>query len=178
MIPLPTFARLAPIALAAAVGAALGYGWEHRARVADVAAMREAIARREAADAQQLRRRIEAAAAAADAAIAERDARIAALDATTRRLRHDLKTATTGRACLSSTARGLLHQSPAFGLRLPQATGSAARPAAAAAADPGEHAESSDADVAEWILDAASLYEQCRARIDAIRQWDEVTHGR
>ncbi|MEO1766775.1 hypothetical protein [Thiobacter aerophilum] len=178
MIPLPILARIAPIALAAAVGAAIGYGWEHRARVADVAAMREAIAQREAADAQQLRRRIEAAAAAADAAIAERDARIAALDATTRRLRHDLKTATTGRACLSGTARGLLQQSPAFGLSLPTTAFGAAPAPAATAADPGEHAESSDADVAGWILDAASLYEQCRARIDAIRQWDEVTHGR
>jgi outer membrane biosynthesis protein TonB len=174
-MPLSTFA---PLALAAAVGAAMGYAWEHRARLAEVATIRADIAAREAAAAEDARRRIDAAAAAADAAISERDARIATLDAATRRLRHDLKAATTGRVCLSADARGLLQQSPAFGLRLPQATGGAAPAAAAAAADPGESAESSDADVSGWILDAASLYEQCRARIDAIRQWNEVTHGR
>jgi hypothetical protein len=38
--------------------------------------------------------------------------------------------------------------------------------------------DTTDTDLAGWILDAASLYEQCRARIDALRQWDEVTHGR
>jgi prophage endopeptidase len=61
---------------------------------------------------------------------------------------------------------------------------------AAAAADPilpspsgrgagGEgEGDATDADIARWILDAASLYEACCARIDAIRQWDEVTYGR
>jgi len=42
----------------------------------------------------------------------------------------------------------------------------------------GGKGDSTDADIAGWILDVASLYEACRARIDALRQWDEVTHGR
>jgi prophage endopeptidase len=175
MIPLPILAALAGML----AGFAAGYTFEHRARVAEVAQIRAEIAAREAAAAEESRRRIEAALKAGDAAIAARDARIAELDATTRRLRHELSTATTGRPCLSHAARGLLHQSPAFGLKLPATTGGPASADATPAADPGERAgDSTDTDIAWWILDAAALYEQCRARIDALRQWDEVTHGR
>ena len=171
MTPLSIMAATA----AMLAGFAAGYTFEHRARLAEVAQIRADVARREAAAAIDARRRIEAAQKAADAAIAQRDARIAELDATTRRLRHDLASVTTGRPCLSPAARGLLQQSPAFGLKLPTATGSAASAPAAPAADPGD---STDTDIAGWIIDAADLYEQCRARIDALRQWDEVTHGR
>lgn len=157
-----------------ALGFASGYGIERRARIAEVASIKADIAKREAAAAEESRHRIEAAQKAADAAVAARDARIAELDATTRRLRHDLQSATTGRPCLSADARGLLQQSPAFGLKLPKTTGSPASAAPTVAADTGD---STDADVAGWILDAAALYEQCRARIDALRQWDEVTNG-
>lgn len=158
-----------------AVGFAVGYAWENRARRAEVAQLRADIAAREAAAAEESRRRIDAALKAGDAAIAARDARIVELDTVNRRLRHDLKTATTGRPCLSADARGLLHQSPAFSLKLSATPGDPAPADAAPAADPGD---STDTDIAGWILDAASLYEQCRARIDALRQWDEVTHGR
>jgi hypothetical protein len=157
-----------------ALGAASGYGIEHRARISEVASIKADIAKREAAAAEENSRRIDAAQKAADESIAARDARISELDATTRRLRHDLQTATTGRPCLSADARSVLQQSPAFGLKLPQATSSAASAPAAVAADPGD---STDADVAGWVIDAADLYEQCRARIDAIRKWDEVTNG-
>jgi hypothetical protein len=181
MIPLPILAVLAGML----AGFTAGYVFEHRARVAEVAQLRADIAAREAAAAEEASRRIEAAQKAADQAIAARDARIAELDATTRRLRHDLSTATTGRPCLSSTARGLLQQSPAFRRDesrpyLPASSiGPTSTPAAAAAADPGEPAgDTTDTDLAQWIIDAASLYEACRARIDALRQWDEVTHGR
>jgi len=170
MIPLPIIAAASFLA-----GFAAGYAWEHRARLAEVAEMRADIAAREAAAAEEARRRVEAAQRAADQAIAVRDKRIAALETTTRRLRHDLENATTGRACLSADARGLLQQSPAFGLKLPSTTGSALAAPAAAAADSGY---STDTDIAGWILDAASLYEACRARIDALRQWDEITNGR
>ena len=161
-------------AMCATVGFTAGYAWEHRTRVAEVSQIRAEIAAREAAAAEESRRRIEAALKAGDAAIAARDARIAELDILNRRLRHDLKNATTGRPCLSADARGLLQQSPAFGLKLPTTTGSPAPTDATPAADPGD---STDTDIAGWILDAAALYEQCRARIDAIREWDEVTHG-
>jgi hypothetical protein len=184
MIPLPILAVLAGML----AGFAAGYVFEHRARVAEVAQIR-------AEAAEEARRRIEAAQKAADAAIAQRDARIQALDATNRRLRNDIKTATTGRPCLSSAARGLLQQSPAFGTTVPKDTGSPASTPAAPATysllpspsgrgaggegrEAGGEGDTTDTDLAQWILDAAGLYEQCRARIDALRQWDEVTHGR
>jgi prophage endopeptidase len=165
-------------ALGALAGLSTGYAWEHRARLAEVAQIRADIARREAEAAEASRRRIEAASRAMDAALAEKDRRVLELDATNRRLRHDLQAATTGRPCLSPAARGLLQQSPAFGLKLPTATGSALAAPAAPAADSGEQGgDSTDTDIAGWILDAASLYEACRARLDAIRRWDELTHG-
>jgi hypothetical protein len=151
-----------------ALGAASGYGIEHRARIAEVASIKADIAKREAAAVEESRRRAQAAQKAADEAIASRDARLAELDAVNRRLRHDLQTATTGRPCLSADARSVLQQSPAFGIKLPTATVGHASAAPAVAADPGD---STDADVAGWILDAAALYEQCRARIDALRDW-------
>jgi hypothetical protein len=188
-------------ALGALAGFSSGYAFEHRARLAEVAAIRADIARREAAAAEENRRRIEAASRAADAALAEKDRRVLELDATNRRLRHDLSTATTGRPCLNPAARGLLQQSPAFGLGLSAPTGSPLAAPAAAAADPGlpsppgrgadpilpsppgrgvgGEGDTTDTDLAGWILDAAALFEQCRARIDALRQWDdEVSHGR
>jgi hypothetical protein len=173
MIPLPNITAIA-IAIAGVTGFAVGYTWDHRARLAEVAQIRGDIARREAAAAEESRRRIEAAQNAADQAITARDARIVELDATTRKLRHDLQAATTGRPCLSADARWMLQQSPAFRLGLSAPAGGALAAPAAPAADPGD---STDADIAGWIIDAASLYEACRARIDAIRQWDEVTHG-
>jgi hypothetical protein len=187
MIPLPALSTAIAI-LASITGFAAGYAFEHRARVAEVAQIRADIARREAAAAEESRRRIEAAQKAADAAIAQRDARIAELDTLNRRLRHDLKTATTGRPCLSSAARGLLQQSPAFGTTVPKDTGSTlAAPAAPATYSllpspsgrgAGGEGDTTDTDLAGWILDAAGLYEACRARIDSLRRWDEVTHGR
>jgi hypothetical protein len=173
MIPLPALSTAIAV-FAGIAGFTAGYVFEHRARLAEVAQIRADIARREAAAADEYRRRIEAASRAADAAISEKDRRVLELDATNRRLRHELSTATTGRPCLSADARGLLQQSPAFGLKLPEATGGASSANAATSADTGV---STDADIAGWVLDAATLYEQCRARIDAIRQWDEVTNG-
>jgi hypothetical protein len=175
MIPLPSFWPWVLVAIvSAATGATLGYSWEHRARIAEVASIKAEIAKRESAAAEESRSRIEAAQKAADEAIAARDARLEELDSVNRRLRHDIQTATTGRPCLSADARSVLQQSPAFGIKLPTATGGAASAAPAVAADLGD---STDADVAAWIIDAADLYEQCRARIDAIRKWDEVTNG-
>ena len=175
-MPLPIIAALAGLL----AGLAAGYGLEHRARMAEVAQIRADVARREAEAAIDARRRIEAASRAADAALAEKDRRMLELDATNRRLRHDLQATTTGRPCLSSAARGLLQQSPAFGPELPKTTGSALAAPAAAAADSGQSSsDSTDTDIAGWVLDAAALFEQCRARIDALRQWDdEVSRGR
>jgi hypothetical protein len=161
-------------ALLFALGLASGYTWEHRAKVAEVSALKAGISKRETAAAEETRRRIETASHAADQALAERDARLTDLETTNRRLRNDIKTATTGRTCLSADARGLLQQSPAFGVKLPASSGSAATAHAAA---PTNTNDSTDTDVATWIVDAADLYEQCRARIDALREWDIHNQG-
>jgi hypothetical protein len=164
--------------LCVAAGVAGGYALKGRLAEAQIARIQADHAAQRQAAAEAAAQRLAAAQDAADRAVAQRDARIAELDATTRRLRHDLRSATTGRPCLSADARGLLHQSPAFGTRMPETSGGVATAPAAAAPDPGERADSTDADLARWILDVAALYEQCRARIDAIRQWDEVSRGR
>jgi hypothetical protein len=154
------------------LGLASGYTWEHRAKVAEVSALKADIAKRETAAAEETRRRIETASHAADQALAERETRLADLETTNRRLRNDIKTATTGRTCLSADARGLLQQSPAFGVKLPSSSGGVAPAHAAATTDTND---STDTDVATWIVDAADLYEQCRARIDALIEWDNST---
>jgi hypothetical protein len=164
VIPLPIIFAI----ISALVGLAVGYTFEHRARVAEVAQIR-------AEAAEEARRRIEAAQKAADSAIAQRDARIQALDATNRRLRNDLKDATTGRPCLSADARSVLQQSPAFSATVSSTTGGAASANAASTAD---SRYSTDADIAGWILDATALYEQCRSRIDALRAWDNSVYGK
>jgi hypothetical protein len=156
------------------LGAASGYGIERRARIAEVTSIKADIAKREAAATEEARLRIEAAQKAADAAIAARDAHLAELDAVNRRLRHDIQTATTGRPCLSADARSVLQQSPAFGAIVPEAAIGTASDASSTATD---SSDSTDSDIADWVIDAAYLYEQCRARIDAIRQWDKMTNG-
>lgn len=55
---------------------------------------------------------------------------------------------------------------------MPAGAGHAAGADASAAAD-----SASEREVAEWVLDAVQRYEECRARIEAIRQWDAATHG-
>ncbi|TCT25918.1 hypothetical protein [Thermomonas haemolytica] len=173
--PLATYAGIA--VLAAGIGGGL-LGWTVRGwrDVGQIAGLRAQLARTQA-DAERARAEAIARARAADAAaITDLQQRLTRAAATTEDLRYALATATTGRVCLSADARRVLHRAPAFAaVPAPAAGPAAAGPAAAA--DPGERA-STDADIAGWALDAAALYEQCRARIDAIRRWDEVTHGR
>jgi len=98
------------------------------------------------------------------------------LAAANKRLKEALHALPTAADCgLSGPARGLLNRAldPAAA-PMPTDTGGAAGTAAAPAADPG----ATEADIAGWAADAIALYGECRARIDAIRQWDEVTHGR
>jgi hypothetical protein len=65
---------------------------------------------------------------------------------------------------------------PAAAVDTPRADAAAATPADHAATgrrvdDRADDAPSTDTDVAAWIIEAASLYEQCRSRIDALRVW-------
>lgn len=173
--PLATYAGIAM--LAAGIGGGL-LGWTVRGwRDAPTIARLRAEIATTAAAAERARAEAIARARAADAAaISDLQQRLARAAATTEDLRHALAATTAGRACLSADARRVLHRAPAFAdVPAPAAGPAAAAPAAAA--DPGDRA-STDADLAGWALDAAALYEQCRARIDAIRRWDEVTHGR
>lgn len=128
------------------------------------------------------RARLERAAAAADAAVVEANARAAAADRQAQELRHALETATSAtRPCLSGAAVRLLNTPAAPGagnpgLRLPAHPASPAAASATAAADPGEPA-ASERDIAGWIVTARQMYDACSARVDAIRQWDAATHG-
>jgi hypothetical protein len=81
-------------------------------------------------------------------------------------------TKTTGRACFDSAALGVLGHAPGIAL-VPQAPGGAvaAHGAAASAAD-AEPAYASDTQVASWAIDAAALYETCRARLDKLIDWN------
>ncbi len=75
-----------------------------------------------------------------------------------------------GRCGLSGPARGLLNDAIATGgAGLPARAAESAGAAAAPAADSGDAGER---DLAIWIADAIGRYEECRARLDAIRAWD------
>ena len=122
------------------------------------------------------RARLERAAAAADAAVVEANARAAAAERTAKELRNDLaKTTSSSRACLSGAAVGLLNASSGAsgsGMRMPETTTGSGSTASAASTDSGQLA-ASERDIAEWIVTARSMYETCVARIDALRQWAE-----
>lgn len=100
------------------------------------------------------------------------------LAANNRRLKETLHALPTSSRCgLSAPARGLLNRALDAGDDLPARAAGPDPAPAAAAADPAE--PTNEADLGAWIADAISAYDGCRARIDAIRQWDgEVSHGR
>lgn len=142
---------------------------------AQAAVQLKAEAQRQAALAASLQDRLAAADAARAQAKKERD------DAINR--------ATTGRACLGSSALRVLDGAP--GLRVaarPDTTASPDATHAALAADTGERGRepegpadagqtaaaglsgpvATDTGVARWMLAAGAQYEQCRARLDAL----------
>ncbi|WP_119352919.1 hypothetical protein [Azohydromonas sediminis] len=135
--------------------------------------------------AQERQRASETAAALAraqEAAIKAAQSMAAQRAAASQRLkeaRREIDRLAAGRECLSGALRVRISDAAAGVTdNLPEDPGPSARAAAEPAADPGDGIASTDADVAAWALDVASAYEECRARIDAIRQWDQVTHGR
>lgn len=178
---------LAGAILTAGAGFAGGYALAGRLAEGRLAQME---ARRIECEQARERERREAAEQAAQLLARAQDAeaqaarRLAAADAATRtRLedaRRDVFALTHGRPCLSDAVRLRLNAAIAAASELPAGAGGAADAAAepAAAAGHGDGARiSTDADVAGWALDAAALYEQCRARLDAIRHWDAMTFG-
>jgi len=132
---------------------------------------------------RQAREQISRAAAAADAAVLQAQSQAQRALAQSGELRRELARVSTARPCLSADTRRLLHTSTAFASNhLPAPAASAAGSHTPTAADPEQQSAqqhsapvSTEADVAGWILDAATLYTQCRARLDALRQWDAQT---
>lgn len=189
-MPATAWPLLAGAVLVTAAGFAGGYALADRladARIAREQARRMECERQREADAraaaQQQTQRLAAALTAADASVAAALQQRDAAQAQSKEIARELaqSRALSGRACLSGRAVGLLNAHPAVGLRVPAAAASAAGAAASPAAHPGqtgpdESAAASDADLAAWALDAMILYQDCRARIDALRQWDADLH--
>jgi hypothetical protein len=85
-------------------------------------------------------------------------------------IQREIKDATTGRACFGGAALRVLDH--ATGLKPPPAGLPQDRSAPAAADSAGEDV-ATDTDVADWIVKAGTLYEQCRSRIRDIRCIDD-----
>lgn len=158
VLPLPWLLLGLLVLLAASFGS--GYFKGHNAAT-ERCEQSQAQAAQAAAQAQAaLYAQAEAAEAAAAATLS------ATRQTFTRRLeaaRRETDALATGRDCLGPDLRLRLNAAlaPATGL-----------PAGAAPLDPAPAEPATDTGVAQWILDAAQHYDECRARIDAIREWD------
>jgi len=175
---------LAVALLCTAAGFAGGYTLKGRLADADLARIEARHAAEREAAARETAARFARAQDAEHQAVTALHATKTQLTATQRRLKDALHSLDPGRCGLSGRARGLLNDAIAAAAgdvpaRAAQSAGAAAEPAA----DPGQPGErpgaldSSERDVALWMADAIAQYEECRARIDAIRRWDGLTHG-
>lgn len=110
--------------------------------------------------------------AAAEAANAKLQRELTRREADYRRKLQETRDAlhTTGRECLDPALRLRLNAAITGGDAVPA---SAAATGGAAAATPADSGSATDREVAEWALTVAQQYDVCRARIDAIRSWDE-----
>lgn len=166
---------LAVAAVCLAGGFAGGYALKGRLADAEIARLQAAHAAERQAAAEDAARRLAAAQDAERAAVHALQATKTRLTDTQRRLKETLHGLPTADRCgLSGPARGLLNAAIADAGGLPAPAGEPAHADAGAAADPG----ATEADIAGWAADAIALYGECRARLDALREWDEVTHGR
>lgn len=183
------YARLGIGAVLLIVGAAIGWmlnGWRLHGDAAEATAALSQqvaiVAQSREQQATQAARQLATAQAAADQAVARAQARADQAQRHSDQLQQEISNATSAtRPCLSAAARGLLDSLPAFvdagpGLRVPTPAGSAARAASAATAPSGGSAarQSSERAVAQWIDAAARLYDTCRGRVDALRDWAQT----
>lgn len=186
----PLWPAVAAAALLTGAGFAGGYALKKQLDAAEIARLKGDIARMEAAHAEDKRAAAEAAAArlaqseaAARAVTLALDATKDRLAATRKRLKEELYALPTARGCgLSAGARGLLNAAIAEAGALPARAGASDRADAGLAADSGYDAghdagHVSEADLGGWIAEAAARYDECRARIDAIGQWDATVNG-
>ena len=91
------------------------------------------------------------------------------------REKHDaMQKATTGRTCLGEPALRLLNGAPGLSVRgLTPATGSTAAEGGAVATHTNiTEVTSTDTDIASWAVDAGAQFEVCRARLDALIDWN------
>lgn len=166
---------LAVAAVCLASGFAGGYALKDRLADADIARLQAAHAAERQAAAEEAARRLAAAQDAERAAVHALQATKTRLTDTQRRLKEALYgLPTAGRYGLSGPARRLLNDAIADASAVPAPAGEPAHTDAESSADPG----ATEAGIAGWAADAIALYGECRARLDALREWDEVTHGR
>lgn len=168
------------ILIAALIG--FGGGWFVASKIGDANLMQcelnteTMLKTHEAETAERMR----AAAQSTDNALAYAMNRIIGAEQQAEELKNELKNYTTGRDCLSAGALRLLQPAAVGKQRMLEGAKGVDPAAAGFAANPGDRNEaaSTDADIAGWINAASKLYEQCRARIDAIGQWDAGLNGR
>lgn len=178
MIPLRTMAIAASLMAAFTAGVFL----KGRADAANIARIQGEMQAMRAAYAEEKRQQAESAAlaiAAAQKAADDAASRAARLQTRLEEEKNRVKTALYGlsdRPCLGSDALGLLEHSPGIAMSAP--AGKPAGAPSSASASAGDEPHVSERDLALWINDASALYETCRARIDALRQWGEKLDGR
>jgi hypothetical protein len=201
-LPLPRLWLHAGLLGAGALaGAAGGYAWRNASASAELAQAHAHHAAQSQALQGQMAAQAAAHAAQREAALAEALARwqqaqaaeraaVRTLHATQsrladreRRLQEALDALPDDDGCGLSAARiSLLNDAiadaagAAAGAAVPAPAGGPDAAAAAAAADPRGGAD--QAALAGWAAAVIGLYDACRARVEAIRQWDEVVHGR
>lgn len=180
---------LAAGALAGAVvlfsaGAAVGHCYATQAGEARVARLERAHAEARAEQMREAALRYQRAEAAERAAVRTLQETQTALAQRDRRLREALYgLPTDARLGLAGPRLRLLNDAlaAAAGAGLPAPAAEPARAAAAAAADPGDApapaAAAGEAELALWIAGVIGQYEECRARLEAIREWDARAAG-
>jgi hypothetical protein len=164
MIPLP-FNRIYLLLALSAASAAAGFAVarnHYGAEIADIKAS-HAIAQ---AEAERLAlERLQGAQVRGDALAGRLRLTESKLSSTALELSHALKTATSDRPCLGVDAVRLLNGAN-DGLL-------GAMPPAAGIPDAADAAAATDTDVARWISGAIRQYETCRARLDALIDFNE-----
>jgi len=170
---------LAAAAISMGAGFAGGYALKGRLAEAEIARIEVRHAAEREAAARETAARFARAEAAEREAVTGLHATKIRLTETQRRLKDALYSLDPGRCGLTGRARGLLNDAIAdAGKSVPARAAEPADAAAGPAADSDVSRSTGEREVALWIAEAIGLYEACRARVDAIRHWDEVTHGR
>lgn len=158
--------------LALLAGGALGgwAGWSQgRAPLrTEIAELRQAHAEQARLASQASAQRLSLAQALGESLSAQLSAQLATNHQLTQEKTLALKAATSGRACLSQRALGLLHGAPGISVA-PAPRMPAPQPTAAAAGAP----VATDTDLAGWVLQAGAAHEACRARLNALIAWHQ-----